>query len=229
MATRGTLFPTIRRAAGVPLGRGRARGVCDDHQFLCFALALWNGKDPILKERLFGLTNSEGNHGEDVKELYWYLDGTPTHSYMQMLYKYPQSAFPYDALVHHGRGRGEPELELLDTGVFDEDRYFDVFVEYAKGAPDDILMLVTVHNRGPEDAPLHVLPTLWFRRIADESPAIATASRRTRSSARSASRPTRRCCTATTPTVPRPRSTTTLSMRRHSTGTRARSARRITS
>src|SRR3954452_17988661 len=153
-------------------GEDGIAGVSDDTQRLCLALALWNGADPILKERYFGLSNSEGNHGEDVKEYWFYLDSTPTHSYMKCLYKYPQRAYPYDALVHHGRGRGDPELELLDTGVFDEDRYFDVVVEYAKAAPNDILMLITVHNRGPEDAALHVLPTLWFRRVPGEAPMI---------------------------------------------------------
>ncbi|HEX7378128.1 MAG TPA: glucosidase [Pirellulales bacterium] len=146
-------------------GEDGLAGVCDDHQRLCFALALWNGKDPILKERLFGLTNSEGNHGEDVKEYYFYLDSTPTHSYMRYLYKYPQTAFPYADLVetNRRRGRGEFEYELLDTGVFDGNRYFDVFVEYAKAAPDDILIQIEVHNRGSEAAELYVLPTLWFR------------------------------------------------------------------
>ena len=126
---------------------------------------MWNGADPILKERLFGLTNSEGNHGEDVKEYYFYLDSTPTHSYLKYLYKYPQRAFPYDDLVQTNRARRRDELEyeLLDTGVFAEDRYFDVFVEYAKAAPEDILMQITVCNRGPEPAQLHVLPTFWFR------------------------------------------------------------------
>ncbi len=140
-------------------------GISDDRQLLCFALALWNGKDPILKERLFGLTNSEGNHGEDVKEYYFYLDSTPTHSYMKYLYKYPQAAYPYDDLVktNRGRSRNELEYELLDTGVFDQDRYFDVFIEYAKASPEDILIQIGVHNRGPEAATLHVLPTLWFR------------------------------------------------------------------
>src|SRR5205809_1160038 len=140
-------------------------GISDDQQILCFALALWNGRDPILKERLFGLTNREGNHGEDVKECYFYLDSTPTHSYMKYLYKYPQAAFPYDDLVKTNRERKqhEPEYELLDTGVFDSNRYFDVFVEYAKESPDDILIQISVHNRGPEAADLHLLPTLWFR------------------------------------------------------------------
>ena len=140
-------------------------GITDDHNLLCFAVALWNGKDAILKERLFGLTNSEGNHGEDVKEYYFYLDSTPTHSYMKYLYKYPQAAFPYEDLVGKNRGRSREalEYELLDTGVFDQDRYFDVFVEYAKAGPEDILIKITVHNRGPEPAHLHVLPTLWFR------------------------------------------------------------------
>jgi hypothetical protein len=140
-------------------------GISDDKQRLCFALALWNERDPILKERLFGLTNSEGNHGEDVKEYYFYLDSTPTHSYMKYLYKYPQRAFPYADLVATGarRSRTEFEYELLDTGVFDDDRYFDVFVEYAKATAEDILVRITVHNRGPEAARLRLLPTLWFR------------------------------------------------------------------
>jgi hypothetical protein len=140
-------------------------GISDDRQHLCFALALWNGADPILKERLFGLTNSEGNHGEDVKEYYFYLDSTPTHSFMKYLYKYPQGAYPYEDLVktNRHRTRTEAEYELLDTGVFDGDRYFDVFAEYAKAAPDDILIRLRVVNRGPEAAPLHLLPTLWFR------------------------------------------------------------------
>ena len=140
-------------------------GICDQKQRLCFALALWNGRDPIIKERLFGLTNSEGNHGEDVKEYYFYLDSTPTHSYMKYLYKYPQAAYPYDQIIAQNRvrGRNELEYELLDTGVFDEDRYFDVFVEYAKIGPEDILIQITVANRGPESATLQVLPTLWFR------------------------------------------------------------------
>src|SRR5215203_2830928 len=143
-------------------GEDGIAGLSDDKQRLCFALALRNGRDPILKERLFGLTNSEGNHGEDVKEYYYYLDSTPTHSFMGFLYKYPQAAFPYNDLVetNRRRGRHEPEYELIDTGVFDEDRYFDVFVEYAKAAPEDVLVRVTVHNRGPEAAELHVLPTL---------------------------------------------------------------------
>ena len=140
-------------------------GICDDKQRLCFAIALWNGRDPILKERMFGLTNSEANHGEDVKEYYFYVDSTPTHSYMKYLYKYPQREYPYRDLVetNRGRSREEMEYELIDTGAFDEDRYFDVFVEYAKAGPEDMLVRVTVHNRGPEAAPVHLLPTLWFR------------------------------------------------------------------
>ena len=147
-------------------GEDGIAGFSDEHQLWCVGLALWNGRDPILKERMFGLTNSEGNHGEDVKELWWYLDGTPTHSYMRMLYKYPQAHFPYDELVvENGRRRGQnlPEFELADTGVFDGGRYFDVTVEYAKAAPRDILMRVTVVNHGPETAELHVLPQLWAR------------------------------------------------------------------
>jgi len=146
-------------------GEDGLAGWCDDHQRLCLSLALWNGRDPILKERLFGLTNREGNHGEDVKELYYYLDAVPSHAYHKMLYKYPQAEFPYARLVEENRRRGpdEPEFELLDTGLFDEDRYFDVFVEYAKGAPDETLMLVTVTNRGPDEARLHLMPQLFFR------------------------------------------------------------------
>jgi hypothetical protein len=146
-------------------GEDGLAGISDDHQRLCFALALWNGKDAILKERLFGLTNSEGNHGEDVKEYYFYLDSTPTHSYMKYLYKYPQVAFPYDDIVltNRQRGRHDLEYELLDTGVFSDDRYFDVSVEYGKAAAEDILIRITVTNRGAEPAALHVLPTLWFR------------------------------------------------------------------
>ena len=140
-------------------------GICDSQQRLCFALALWNGKDPILKERLFGLTGSEGNHGEDVKEYYFYLDSTPTHSYMKMLYKYPQAAFTYADLAeaNRRRGKGEPEYELIDTGAFAENRYFDVLVEYAKAGPRDILIRISATNRGPDAAELHLLPTLWFR------------------------------------------------------------------
>ena len=140
-------------------------GISDNHGRLCFALALWNGRDPILKERLFGLTGPEGNHGEDVKEYYFFLDSTPTHSSMTYLYKYPQRAFPYAELVEESRRRDRraPEYELLDTGVFDDDRYFDVSIEYAKAGPDDILVRISATNRGPDAAPLCLLPTLWFR------------------------------------------------------------------
>jgi hypothetical protein len=140
-------------------------GICDRHQKICFALALWNEKDPILKERIFGLTGSEGNHGEDVKEYYFYLDSTPTHSYMKYLYKYPQAEFPYAQLIEENRSRGkdDPEFELIDTGVFDENRYFDVVVEYAKASPEDLLIRISATNRGPEPARLRVLPTIWFR------------------------------------------------------------------
>src|SRR6187399_2556231 len=143
-------------------GEDGLAGLSDERQRLCIALALWNGADPIVKERLFGLTNSEGNHGEDVKEYYFYLDSTPTHSYLKYLYKYPQRAFPYANLVdtNRGRGRNDFEYELLDTGVFDENRYFDVFVEYAKGGAEDILVRITAINRGPDAADLHLLPTL---------------------------------------------------------------------
>jgi len=148
-------------------------GITDNHGRLCFALALWNGHDPILKERLFGLTGPEGNHGEDVKEYYFYLDSTPTHSYMKFLYKYPQAAFPYGTLIEEngGRDRQAPEFELIDTGVFDGDRYFDVLVEYAKAAPDDLLIRVTAVNRGPGEATLHLLPTLWYRNTWSWNPA----------------------------------------------------------
>src|ERR687891_682263 len=146
-------------------GEDGIAGICDNHGRLCFALTLWNGRDPILKERLFGLTGPEGNHGEDVKEYYFYLDSTPTHSYMRALYKYPQVAFPYRALVEENRRRDRraPEFELIDTGVFDGARYFDVTVEYAKASAEDILVRISVANRGPEPAELHLLPTLWFR------------------------------------------------------------------
>src|SRR5712692_7208697 len=140
-------------------------GISDRHQMICFGLAMWNGRDAILKERLFGLTGNEGNHGEDVKEQYFYLDSTPTHGYMRMLYKYPQAAFPYAQLVEENRRRGKnaPEFELLDTGVFAENRYFDVFVEYAKADVEDILIRITAVNRGPQSAELQLLPSLWFR------------------------------------------------------------------
>jgi hypothetical protein len=153
------------RARAYRWGEDGLGGISDDQQRLCFALALWNERDPILKERLFGLTNAEGNHGEDVKEYYFYLDSTPTHSYMKFLYKYPQRAYPYADIVdtNHGRTRHDFEYELIDTGIFNDDRYFDVFVEYAKAGPEDILIRITVHNRGAEAARLRVLPTLWFR------------------------------------------------------------------
>jgi hypothetical protein len=140
-------------------------GICDNHQRVCFAPAFWNGRDPILKERLFGLAEHEGNHGEDVKEYYFHLDSTPTHTYMQFLYKYPQREFPYSKLVDENRARGKqaPEYELVDTGIFAENRYFDIFVEYAKAAANDILIRIAAINRGPETAPLWILPTIWFR------------------------------------------------------------------
>ena len=156
-------------------GEDGLAGISDDQQLLCFALALWNERDPILKERLFGLTNSEGNHGEDVKEYYFYLDSTPTHSYMKYLYKYPHTAYPYGDIIESNarRGRAGLEYELLDTGVFDQDRYFDVFVEYAKATPEDILIQVTIENRGPDAASIHVLPTLWFRNTWSWTPSAA--------------------------------------------------------
>ena len=146
-------------------GEDGLAGVSDDKQRLCFSLALWNGKDPLLKERVFGLTNSEANHGEDVKEYYFYLDSTPTHSYMKYLYKYPQAEFPYLDLINTNRGRSrqDPEYELIDTGIFNDNRYFDIFVEYAKASPTDLLIEISIYNRGPDDSEIHVLPTLWFR------------------------------------------------------------------
>ncbi len=148
-------------------GEDGIAGWADDHLRWCLGIALWNGRDPILKERLFGLTNREGNHGEDAKELWYFQDGTPTHSYMRMLYKYPQAEFPYARLVaeNRARGRHDPEFEIYDTGIFDDDRYFDVTVEYAKASPDDTLMRITVVNRGPEEATLHLLPQLWARNM----------------------------------------------------------------
>jgi hypothetical protein len=153
------------RARAYRWGEDGLAGISDDGQQLCFALALWNGADPILKERPFGLTNAEGNHGEDVKDYYYYLDATPTSSYLRYLYRYPQRAFPYEQLVRENgqRDRNAMEFELVDTGVFDDDRYFDVFVDYAKASTDDLLVEITVHNRGADTATLHLLPTLWFR------------------------------------------------------------------
>jgi hypothetical protein len=140
-------------------------GICDDRQTLCLALAFWNGRDPILKERVFGLTGTEGNHGEDAKEYWWYLDSTPTHSWMRWRYMYPQAEFPYDRLVAESRrrGRDEPELELVDTGVFDDGRYWEITADFAKASPEEILVRVSVRNAGPDAATIDVLPTLWFR------------------------------------------------------------------
>src|SRR4249919_3425706 len=154
----------LARSYAYRWGEEGIAGFCDSDQILCLAPAFWNGKDPIIKERLFGLTNGEGNHSEDVKELYYYLDATPTHTYLTYLSKYPQEACPYARLVEENRRRGkdQPEFELIDTGVFDGDRYFDVFVEYAKAGPEDLLIEITACNRGPEPATLHVLPTVWF-------------------------------------------------------------------
>ncbi|MGH9369329.1 MAG: MGH1-like glycoside hydrolase domain-containing protein, partial [Thermoanaerobaculia bacterium] len=161
-----TYFPHDHaRSRAFRWGEDGIAGLCDRHQFVCFALALWNGRDPILKERLFGLSGPEGNHGEDVKEYYYYLDSTPTHSYMKCLYKYPQQEYPYAWLVAENGRRGpeSPEFELIDTGIFEGDRYFDVVTEYAKASPDDVLIRVTAHNRGREAASLHLLPTIWYR------------------------------------------------------------------
>ena len=161
----GFLTHDMARSKAYRWGEDGLAGYCDRYQLLCFSLALWNGKDPILKERAFGLVPSEGNHGEDVKELYYYLDSTPTHSYMRYLYKYPHAAYPYEQLIQENQrreGRG-PEYELLDTGIFDDDRYFDVFVEYAKDAPDTTCIKITVHNRGPERESIHIIPQISFR------------------------------------------------------------------
>src|SRR3989304_8449311 len=140
-------------------------GISDDQQIICFSVALWNKKDPIIKERYFGLTGNQGNHGEDVKEYYYYLDNTPAHSYMKMLYKYPQAEFPYSILVdeNNKRTKADPEFELIDTGIFNEDKYFDVLIEYAKNSEEDILIKITAHNRGKEKAALNLLPQIWFR------------------------------------------------------------------
>jgi len=161
----GIFSARSRTLTRLPLGEDGIGGISDRHQIVCFGVALWNGRDAILKERLFGLTGNQGNHGEDVKEYYFYLDSTPTHSYMRMLYKYPQAAFPYETLLEESqrRGREQPEFELLDTGVFSGSRYFDIFVEYAKAEVEDILIRITAVNRGPEAAALQILPQLWFR------------------------------------------------------------------
>src|SRR5499425_1724821 len=159
-------FPhDVARSRAYRWGEDGLLGITDRECRLCLAITLWNEHDPILKERLFGLSGNEGNHGEDVKECYFYLDSTPTHSYMKALYKYPQAAYPYARLVEENRrrGRNSPEYELIDTGIFDDDRYFDVYVEYAKATSEDILARITVINRGPETASLELLPTLWFR------------------------------------------------------------------
>src|SRR5271156_6626556 len=155
----------LARSKAYRWGEDAIAGICDRYQLLVFGLAFWNGRDPILKERMFGLSSPEGNHGEDAKEYWFYLDNTPTHSYMRMLYKYPQAEFPYSHLVEENRRRAGqgPEFELLDTGVFDDNRYFDIFVEYAKADPEDICIRIEAFNRGPEDAVLHILPHLWFR------------------------------------------------------------------
>jgi hypothetical protein len=173
----------MARSKAYRWGEEGMAGISDDQHLLCFALALWNKKDPILKERFFGVTGSEGNHGEDVKEYYFYLDSTPTHSYMKMLYKYPQVEYPYSWLINENRRRSktEPEFELMDTGIFNDDKYFDVFVEYAKNDTDDILIKVSVYNRGKEKAFLNVLPTVWFRNTwswgyDDYTPSIKAAS-----------------------------------------------------
>ena len=157
----------MARSKAYRWGEDGIAGICDRYQLLVFALALWNGRDPILKERMFGLTGNEGNHGEDVKEYWFYLDNTPTHSYQKMLYKYPQREFPYAQLVEQNQVRwgqaGAPEYELLDTGIFDENRYFDVFIEYAKASPEDLCIRIEAFNRGPDAAALHLIPHLWFR------------------------------------------------------------------
>ncbi|MEL7148655.1 MAG: glucosidase, partial [Bacteroidota bacterium] len=155
----------MARSKAYRWGEDGIGGICDENQRICFSWAFWNTKDPIIKERLFGLSGVEGNHGEDVKELYYYLENTPTHSYMKMLYKYPQQAFPYVNLVEVNKIKSklEREYELMDTGVFDQDEYFDIFMEYAKEDTDDLLLKINVHNRSSEEAPLVIMPTVWFR------------------------------------------------------------------
>lgn len=155
----------LARSKAYRWGEDGIAGFCDRYQLLVFAMTFWNGRDPILKERLFGLQPSEGNHGEDVKECYYHLDATPSHSYQKFLYKYPQAEFPYSRLIEENqrRGTGDPEFELLDTGIFDDNRYFDIFIKYAKADPEDLCIRVEVFNRGPEDASIHLLPHLWFR------------------------------------------------------------------
>ena len=159
----------IARSKAWRWGEDGLGGLSDQHLQLCLSVSLWNTRDPILKERMFGLSGNEGNHGEDVKELYYFLDATPTHSYLKMLYKYPQQEYPYDQLIDENRRRGrkDPEYEIQDTGIFNENKYFDVFIEYAKSSPEDILLKITVFNRGTEAAPLHVLPHIWFRNTWD--------------------------------------------------------------
>ena len=176
-------------------------GISDIRHELCLALALWNGRDPILKERMFGLTGPQGNHGEDAKEYWWYLDGLPSHALLKWRYHYPQSAYPYDELVHHGRGMADPELELLDTGAFADDRYWSVEVTYAKASPTEILARIAVENHGPEEATLDVLPTLWFRNTwswgDDDTARPRIVSRRRRAARRGA--PARRRTGSTRP------------------------------
>jgi hypothetical protein len=185
----GFLSHDQARSKAYRWGEDGIGGISDRHQFICFALSMWNGRDPILKERIFGLTGSEGNHGEDVKEYYFYLDSTPTHSYMKFLYKYPQAEFPYAQLVEENRRRGKdaPEFELMDTGVFDDNRYFDVEIEYAKGSPEDILIRIIATNRGPEPATLRLVPTIWFRNTWSWSPDAPKPSLRRIADARNAS------------------------------------------
>ena len=155
----------MARSKAYRWGEEGIAGISDNQQLFCFAISLWNKKDPIIKERYFGLSNPEGNHGEDVKELYYYLDNTPTHSYMKTLFKYPQQEFPYAWLLEENkrRTRNDPEFEIIDTGIFEQDAYFDVVTEYAKNAPDDLLIKITINNRGNNDAALNVMPTIWFR------------------------------------------------------------------
>ena len=228
-------------------------GICDDRQTLCFALAFWNGRDPILKERIFGLTGPEGNHGEDAKEYWWYLDSTPTHSWMRWRYMYPQAEFPYDQLVaeNAARGCGDPEFELLDTGIFDDGRYWEITADYAKAAPEDVLVRVSVRNAGPETATLDVLPTLWFRNTwswGDDAPkpslrldgrrdrrrarrarhahALGDRRARRRSSARTRRTPQRLCGHADRDAVPEGRHQRPRRPRRGRPSTRSRRARR---
>ena len=205
-------------------------GISDIRHELCLALALWNGNDPILKERMFGLTGPQGNHGEDVKEYWWYLEGLPSHALLRWRYHYPQAAFPYEQLVNHGRGLHDPELELLDTGVFDDDRYWSVDVTYAKASPTEVLMRIELENHGPDEATLHVLPTLWFRNTwAYSGDGVDRGSRATgrRSPWPTTASPATGSTLRPAPTASRPRRSSARTSRTHRASSAPRRRRRI--